>query len=243
MIWSIDCGRSPRRLTSAASPFDLTNASRARLSTSLSLGLAPDTTMMERVVLYTGGLDRGEHTADGSGEQRRDDHDDHDLAPAEADGSAHLLRRLGLRRGSPAPAPLLASGSSDLCLLPHRRDRAGRVHRPARPARAAGGPIGRVRSVPAPPLSERASSPEPRRGRSGSAALWVPDPRAPSVGSAIWVHSSRSAASACGRRSTRSCCDAPVTISAASDLGPGRPPLQPAERSAPLRRERSCACG
>ena len=51
LIWSIDWGRSPRRFTSAASPLELTSASSARLSTSLSVGLAPDTTMMDRDVL------------------------------------------------------------------------------------------------------------------------------------------------------------------------------------------------
>ena len=56
LISSIDCGRSPRRLTSAASCLDLTSASSTRLSTSLSLAFAPDSARIERVVLYTGGL-------------------------------------------------------------------------------------------------------------------------------------------------------------------------------------------
>ncbi len=55
-IWSMDCGRSPRRFISAARPLELMIDSSARVRTSLSFGLAPDSTMIDRVVLNTGGL-------------------------------------------------------------------------------------------------------------------------------------------------------------------------------------------
>lgn len=49
-IWSIDCGRSPRRFTSAARPLDSMIVSSARVMTSLSFGFAPESTITERCV-------------------------------------------------------------------------------------------------------------------------------------------------------------------------------------------------
>ena len=230
----MDCGRSPRRLTSAARPLEVTRLSQrpGQHVVVVRVGSRQHDDGPGRVV--DGRRQGGEDDGDDGRDHGRGDHDQ-GLGPAELQRLTPLGRRTGL-----TVYPTISVGRSHRDHLPVISS-SDPAHGPSAQVVTECTDDHRVRRVRDRPHVDSWADFE---GRGPRPLLCAPP----------WAHSSRSAVSACGRRSTRSCCGVratsaePAASSAVSTVDPpgslrraavrGRP-TRPGPGWAPLARTRS----